>query len=350
MTTPDWMYHSLFGNSLRDWTVAAASSAFTVGVILALRGLAVRRLGALAARTETLVDDALVELARSVSTTFVVIVVACNAGLWLQFSSDVHRLLLIVATMFAVLQGARSGTLMVGWWLAHYSKTHGELDRTTLSALGIAVKILVWIALLLVGAENLGVHITGILGALGIGGIAVALALQNILGDLFAALSIVIDKPFIVGESIAVDVFEGRVERVGLKSTRVRSVNGEQVVFANADLLRSRVRNLSRRDAFRMVFTVSIDPATKAAQLARVPAIMAEVVGAETRAAIGYTNLMGAGARGFEVETAILIPRPYAQAQDVRQAILLAFYSRLEREGIALARPPAMPSAVAGPA
>jgi small-conductance mechanosensitive channel len=342
MTTPDWMYHSLFGNSLRDWSVAAASSVLTVAVILGLRTFAVRRLGAVAARTATLLDDALVELARSVSTIFVVAIVACDAGLWLEFSPGVHRLLLIALTMFAVLQGARSCTRLVTWWLGHYSETHGELDRTTLSALGIGAKFLVWVALLLIGAENLGVHIQGILATLGIGGIAVALALQNILGDLFAALSIVLDKPFIVGESIAIDTFEGRVERVGLKSTRVRSVNGEQVVFANADLLKSRVRNLSRRDAFRMVFTVSIDPATKASQLARVPAIMTEVVGAETRAAIGYTNLMGAGARGFEVETAIMIPRPYAQAQDVRQAILLEFYSRLEREGIALARPPAL--------
>ncbi len=344
MTTPDWMYYSLFGNSLRDWTIAAASSAFTVAVILGLRSFAVRRLAAVAARTATLVDDALVELARSVSTTFVVIIVLCNAGLWLEFSSNVHRLLLVAETMFAVLQGARSGTLLVTWWLASYSKKHGDLDRTTLSALGIAVKIVVWIALLLIGAENLGVHISGILATLGIGGIAVAFALQNILGDLFAALSIVLDKPFIVGESIAIDTFEGRVERVGLKSTRVRSVNGELVMFANADLVKSRVRNLSRRDSLRMVFTVSIDPATKAAQLARVSAIMAETVEAEKRAVMGYTNLMGAGARGFEVETAILIPRPYAQAQDVREAILLDFYARLEREGIALARPSALPA------
>ena len=342
MTTPDWMYRSFYGNSLRDWTVAAVSSAFTVGLILGLRTFAVRRLGAVAARTATLVDDALVELARSVSTTFVVIIVLCNAGLWLEFGSNIHRLLLIAETTFAVLQGARSGTLLVTWWLAHYSKAHDDLDRTTLAALGVGVKVLVWIALLLVGAENLGVHIQGIIATLGIGGIAVALALQNILGDLFAALSIVLDKPFVVGESIAIDTFEGRVERVGLKSTRVRSVNGEQVVFANADLLKSRVRNLSRRDSYRMVFTVAIDPATKAAQLARVPAIMAEVVGAETRAALGYSNLMGSGARGFDVETAILIPRPYAQAQDVRQAVLLEFYARLEREGIALARPPAL--------
>ncbi|MFI5231317.1 MAG: mechanosensitive ion channel family protein [Gemmatimonadales bacterium] len=339
MTTPDWMYRSFYGNSLRDWTVAAGSAAFIVLLVLGLRTFAVRRLGAVAARTATLFDDVLLEVARSVSTFFVVAIVVCNAGLWLDFAAPVPRLLLVAATLFTVLQGARTGTRLVTWWLARYSTAHGELDRTTISALGIAAKVLVWGVLLLIGAEQLGVHMGGLLATLGIGGIAVALALQNILGDLFAALSIVIDKPFVVGESIAIDTFEGRVEKVGLKSTRVRSVNGELVVFSNADLLKSRVRNLSRRDALRMVFSVSIDPATKSAQLARVPAIMAEVVGAETRAALGYSNLMGTGPRGFDVETAILIPRPYAQGQDVRQAILLEFYARLEREGIALARP-----------
>jgi small-conductance mechanosensitive channel len=347
MTTPDWMYRSLFGNSLRDWTVAAASALITITAILGLRSLAVQRLAAVAARTATLLDDALVELARSISRTFVVIVVVCLAGLWLDFKPGLHHFLLVTATCFAVLQGARSGSLLVSWWLAHYAHAHGEFDRTTLSALGIAAKMFLWIVLALIGAESLGWPIKGVLTGLGIGGIAVALALQNILGDLFAALSIVLDKPFVVGESISVDVFEGSVEHIGLKSTRMTSVNGELVVFANADLLRSRVRNLSRRQAFRMVFTVSIDSATKAAQLARVPAIMTEVVGAEKRAALRYCNLIGAGTRGFDVETAVMVPRPYDQAQDVRQAILLEFCARIEREGISLARPLTLPAGTA---
>jgi small-conductance mechanosensitive channel len=339
MTTPDWMYRSFFGNSLRDWTVAAVSSVVVIAAIFGLRRLAIRRLGAFATRTDTLVDDAFVELAKSVSMPLMVVIVLCNAGLWLEFGYKVHRLLLITATLLAIVQCAQSGSLLVTWWLSHYSKRHEGLDRTTLSALGIAVKILVWLALVLVGAENLGVHITGILSALGIGGIAVALALQNILGDLFAALSIVLDKPFIVGETIAVDAFEGTVEHIGLKSTRVTSINGELVIFGNGDLLKSRVRNLSRRQGLRMVFTISIDPRTAAASLARVPKIVTDAVAAEPRAMLRYCNLVGAGPRGFDVETAIQIPSRYGEALDVRQTILLDAYARLEREGIAVARP-----------
>ncbi|HEX7545176.1 MAG TPA: mechanosensitive ion channel domain-containing protein [Gemmatimonadaceae bacterium] len=351
MTTPDWMYRSFFGNSLLDWTVAAGSALAVSAGILLLRWLVVHRLPAFAARTDTLVDDALIELARSVRRTFVVVVALCLAGFWLDFSPHVHFLLRTAAIVVAVLQGARSGTRLVSWWLEHYSARHGDLDRTTITALGIAAKIVVWVTLLLIGAENLGFEIKGLLTGLGIGGIALALALQNIFADLFAALSIVLDKPFVVGDTIAVDDFEGSVEHIGLKSTRVASINGEQVVFANTDLLKSRVRNLSRRQGRRLLFTVSIDPATKSELLAQVPQIMADVVGAEPRAALRRCHLVGAGVRGFDVETAILIPHPeYNQALDVRQAILLEFYSRLEHEGISLARPPGLLAARNDPA
>jgi small-conductance mechanosensitive channel len=340
MTASDWMYRDLFGNALRDWAAAGASALVAITAVIVLRRLIVQRLAAVAARTETLVDDALVELARSVSKTFAVIIVVSIAGMSLDFSSRLHYLLRATAVIFAALQGARSGARIVSWWLEHYSQRHGDLDRTTIGALGIAAKIVVWITLILIAIESLGFEIKGVLTGLGIGGIAIALALQNIFADLFAALSIVLDKPFIVGDTIAVDDFEGTVEHIGLKSTRVTSINGEQVVFANTDLLKSRVRNLSRRQGRRLLFTVSIDPATKSGQLARVPEIMADVVGAEQRAALRRCHLVGAGARGFDIETAILIPHPeYNQALDVRQAILLEFYARLERDGILLARP-----------
>ncbi len=340
MKFPDWMYHNLFGNSLRDWTSAIGSALAATLAVSLVRSLIVRRLAVLAARTETLYDDALVELARSIRTAYVAIIALCLAGAWLDFSFRVHVLLRDTAIVFAVLQGARSGTRLVSLWLGHYAKRHGDLDRTTITALGIAAKLFVWIALILIGLENLGFKLQGFLTGLGIGSIALALALQNIFADLFAALSIVLDKPFIVGDTIAVDDFEGAVEHIGLKSTRVTSINGEQVVFANSDLLKSRVRNLSRRQGRRLVFTVSIDPATKSDRLARVPEIMAAVVGAEQSAALRRCHLVGAGQRGFDIETAILIPHPeYNQALDVRQSILLEFYARLEREGIELARP-----------
>src|SRR3546814_2233093 len=126
-----------------------------------------------------------------------------------------------------------------------------------------------WTMLLLLGLDNLGVDVTAMVAGLGVGGIAVALAVQNILGDLFASLSIVIDKPFVIGDFIIVDDCLGSVEHVGLKTTRIRSLGGEQLIFANSDLLKARVRNYKRMQERRIVFKFGILHETPSSKLAR---------------------------------------------------------------------------------
>src|ERR1035437_2118753 len=238
--------------------------------------------------------------------------------------------------LVAFLQGIRSGNRLITFWLARYAARRGPVDRTTLTALGYGLRALLWFVVILTGLDIAGFQWKTLLAGLGIGGIAVALALQNVLGDLFGAVSIVLDKPFVEGDSIAVDDLEGTVEHIGLKTTRVRSVNGEQLVFSNADLLKSRLHNFSRRKGRRLVFTISLSPRTPAEKLARVPSIITDVLAAEPRAKLQQSHVIGTGPLGFEVQTSILIPNA-EHTLDVRQAILLEVYARLEREGIALA-------------
>ena len=342
ISATDVLNEHWFGNSLINWIVAGGSAFLVTVAITLLRSLVVRRLARPAERTETVADDIGVELVRSIRKTYVAIIALSVAGLWLDFPAEAHGVLKRIGIVFAVLQGARSGNRLIAFWLERYSTRRGGVDRTTLAALSIGAKAIVWFLLLLVGLENLGVNIGTLVAGLGVGGIAIALAVQNILGDLFAALSIVLDKPFIVGDTIAVDQIEGTVAHVGLKTTRVRSLNGEEVIISNADLLRSRIRNLTRREGRRMVFVTTLAPGTPAAKLALVPQLVADAVAQEPRAALQRSHLVGTGALGFDVETAILVPHPdYAFAFDVRQAILLTIYASLEQRGIELARPAA---------
>ena len=343
MTSANDLLQSIWlGNSLHDWILAAGGAVLATAVIVLLRALAVRRLAPLSGTTETMSDDLLVQLVQSIRKSFVVIIALCVAGLWLDFPPAVDSLLRRVGIVFAVLQGARSGNRLIAFWIDRYSVRRGGVDRTTLAALTIGAKVIVWFTLLLVGLENLGVNIGTLVAGLGVGGIAIALAVQNILGDLFAALSIVLDKPFVVGDMIAVDQLEGTVAHVGVKTTRVRSFNGEEVVISNADLLRSRIRNLTRREGRRLVFVTTLAPGTPAAKLAVVPSLVAEAVAQEPRAALQRTHLIGTGPLGFDVETAIVVPHPdVVYAYDVRQAILLGIYASLEQHEIQIARPAA---------
>jgi small-conductance mechanosensitive channel len=154
-----------------------------------------------------------------------------------------------VATILALfMQGVVWTNIIITHYIqrsVHLHVTDGS-SITTFKALGALARLTIWIALGLVALSNLGIQIRPLLTGLGIGGLAIALAVQNILGDLFAAISIVVDKPFVVGDSISVDNYRGKVEHIGLKTTRIRSESGEQIIFSNGELLKGKIRNYSR--------------------------------------------------------------------------------------------------------
>lgn len=339
MNTPAWLDAYILGNSVIDWVTAVTWALAVTGAIIFVRSLARRRLAAIAAGTETIAADLFVEVVKSVRKRYVLLISLGVALSWLHLPSAAHTTIRRILVVVAALQGIRSGSAIVDFLANHYATRKEGLDRTTLRALSYLGRIVLWVTVILVGLEASGFEVKTLLTGLGVGGIAIALAVQNILGDLFAALSIVLDKPFVVGDAIAVDTFEGEVMHIGLKSTRVRSVNGEEVVFANTDLLKSRLRNLTRRHGRRYLITLLIAPGTPAEKIGRVPALVAESVKADGRATVQRSHLVATGLNGAEVESSVLIPgMDYLEAHDIRQAVLLGILKGLEREGITLAR------------
>ena len=154
-----------------------------------------------------------------------------------------------IATILALfMQGIIWSNIIISYYIQRYVALHAQdgSSITTFRALGAVARHTVWIVLGLAALSGLRIEIKPLLTGLGIGGLAVALAVQNILGDLFAAIAIVVDKPFVVGDSISVENYRGKVENIGLKTTRVRSESGEQIIFANGELLKSKIRNYSR--------------------------------------------------------------------------------------------------------
>src|SRR5947209_10940220 len=154
----------------------------------------------------------------------------------------------VAATLALFMQGVIWTNIIINYYLQRYIQLHASDGGsiTSFRALGAAARVTIWIILGLAALSSWHVQIRPLLTGLGIGGLAVALAVQNILGDLFAALAIVVDKPFVVGDSISVENYRGKVENIGLKTTRVRSESGEQIIFSNGELLKSKIRNYSR--------------------------------------------------------------------------------------------------------
>jgi small-conductance mechanosensitive channel len=154
----------------------------------------------------------------------------------------------VATTLALFMQGVIWANIIIGYYIQRYVRVYATdgSSITTFKALGAVARLTIWIILGLVALSVHGVQVRTLLTGLAIGGLAVALAVQNILGDLFAAIAIVMDKPFVVGDSISVENYRGKVENIGLKTTRVRSESGEQIIFANGELLKSKIRNYSR--------------------------------------------------------------------------------------------------------
>lgn len=211
---------------------------------------------------------------------------------------------------------------------------------TGMAALAFIGRVAIWSIMLLLALTNLGVDVTAFVAGLGVGGVAVALAVQNILGDLFASLSIVLDKPFEVGDFIIVDDYLGTVEQVGLKTTRIRSLWGEQLIMSNGDLLKSRVRNYKRMRERRVVWSFGVEYKTSADQLERIPKMIRAIVDGVEKARFDRAHLMKFGDSGLEFEVVYYVLDPdFNLHMDIQQQIQLGLIRGLEKERISFAFP-----------
>jgi small-conductance mechanosensitive channel len=332
-----------FGNTLGMWLTALGVTAATFLVLKMLQTIVVRRLASLAATTATDLDDLVVRLLRGTRILFLVLLSVYAGTYALTLPPHTTRLVQTLLVLGLLLQGAIWGTSVITFWLGRMMKRRMEEDAasaTTLAGLGFVAKLVLWSLVLVLALDNMGVNITGLVAGLGIGGVAIALALQNVLGDLFASLSIVMDKPFVLGDFIIVDEHLGTVEHVGLKTTRVRSLSGEQLIFSNADLLRSRIRNFKRMSERRVVFTIGVTYQTPYEKLSRVSSLLREIIESQANVRFDRAHFKEYGDFALIYEVVYYVVSPdYNIYMDIQQAINLEIYRRFEGEGVDFAYP-----------
>ncbi len=248
------------------------------------------------------------------------------------------------ATIIALLvQGGIWASATISFLLERYRQRKLKADPagvTTMNALGFLARLGLWAVVLLLVLDNLGVNITALVAGLGVGGIAVALATQSVLSDLFASLSIVLDKPFVVGDFLIIGDFLGSVEHVGLKTTRLRSLSGEQLVFANADLLGSRIRNYGRMFERRVVFKIGVTYETPRDKLEKVPRIIRDAVEGQEKTRLDRSHFSAYGDFALTFESVYYVLEPdYNLYMDIQQAINFRIHEAFEQEGIEFAYP-----------
>lgn len=340
MSVLDQVY---LGNTLQSWLIAVCILTAVFCLLKIVQRLAIARLSRLAQVTDNQIDDLLVSMLKKTKFFILLVASAYVASKAIVIKPAVDALWQKAVILVLILQGGLWAGAGVKFLIDRALQKKLDQDASsapTISLLGFVALLILWIIVGLLVLDNLGVNITGLVAGLGIGGIAVALAVQNILGDLLASLSIVLDKPFVIGDFIVVDTMSGTVEHIGLKTTRIRSLSGEQLVLSNNDLLKSRIRNYKRMEERRIVFTFGIVYSTPLEKLARVKSIVWDIIEKMPQVRPDRVHFKEYGDSSLNFEVVYFVSRPdYNLYMDIQENINLEIYRRFREEGIEFAYP-----------
>lgn len=335
---PSWL------TALGPWGTAILTGTGVALIAGLLLPLLAKRLRAAAARTHTPWDDDAADALATRSRLAPVALAAFAAAQVVNLPAPTAQGLLTIAAIAAIGQAALwtdhlgSAYVLRRQRAAETSGRAGDIPIWTV--FGIAGRTVVWIIAGMWALGELGVDVSTLVAGLGVGGIAVGLALQSILGDVFASLSIVFDKPFAIGDDLEIDGFAGRVEHIGLRSTRLRSVNGEQIVLSNADLLKGRIRNFQPLTERRVKLTLGVTYDTPTEKLAAIPVFAREVIAAVPLSRFDRAHIVRLAESSIDVEVVFTFQSADAIAHlDAQQAVILGLLRKLEAEGVQLAFP-----------
>lgn len=333
----------ILDNSLIQW--------FSVVAIVILIGLAawliqrvvIKRLRRISERTKFQADDLVVNMLDNTKNLLVILVALYIGSQLLVLPDKVSSILRTVAVIALLAQAALWASQVINYILVNYVRDRAKDEAsgaTAYTALSFISRLALWVLVGLLVLDNIGVEISSLITGLGITGVAVALAVQNILGDLFSSLTIVLDKPFVIGDTIVVGEFTGTVEHIGLKTTRLRSLNGEELVFANTDLLQSRIRNFKKMDERRGVFTVGVSYNTPQDKVEQIPLIIQAIVEAQEglRFQRAHLKTLGPSTLDYEVVYTLLNP-DFTFYMDAQQAIYFDLLQRFAEEQIEMPYP-----------
>lgn len=338
------LYIIIYQNTVETWLIGLGIFVSILISLLIARRLILRRINSLAIRTVTNLDDFISDLIKRTKGFFLIAIAFYIASLGVYIPPEIRQVIRVILKIAVFLQFAFWGNGFIEVLINRKAKQELEEDAenaTMLGALGLISKIVLWTVIVLLILDNLpNVEIGSLIASLGIGGIAVALAVQNILGDLFASISIALDKPFVIGDFIIIDNYLGTVEYIGLKTTRVRSLSGEQLVFSNSDLLKSRIRNYKRMARRRVIFALGVTYGTTHEKLSKIPQMIRDIINQNENVTLDRVHFKEFGDFSLNYEIVYYVETPdYNEYMDIQQNVNLDIFKRFEEEDIEFAFP-----------
>lgn len=339
--------HNIFdqaflGNTTYQWIIALSIIIGFFIIIRLFKVIVVKKVKKWALSTTTTWDNFLVEMVERSVIPILYISTFYLALSYLKFpikvQNVVHVAYLITITFFILRITGAAFSKFVHSFIQR--EQNSESKEKQAGGLIIIANVIIWILGIIFLMDNLGYNVTTLIAGLGVGGIAIALAAQTVLGDLFSYFVIFFDRPFEIGDFISVGDNVGTIENIGIKTTRIRTLSGEQLICSNTDLTNSRLHNFKRLQKRRIVFSLGVTYQTTYDQLKDIPDVVKTIIQSETKVQFDRGHFSGYGPSSLDFEFVYLVLDPdYGVYMDKQQAIYLAIFEEFEKMGVEFAYP-----------
>ena len=338
----DMLSRVLWGNSVQNYILVALGIFVTWAIIRITKKWLIKLLRKVTSKTETNLDDLLVEAVDRFVIPFLYLFINYTIINLLSLSAKADRVLAVAVAFVSVYYIVRLVNFIIEHLVVTYLQAKGEAEERILQVKGMLmiVKVLIWAIGLVMLAGNLGYDVTTVIAGLGVGGIAIALAAQNILGDLFSYIVIFFDKPFEIGDFIVTGTHNGVVEKIGIKTSHVRSPDGQQLIMPNAEMVKSVIQNFKRLERRRVVFSIGVTYDTSPAQIREIPDLFKSIVSKQEHASFDRAHFKSFGESSINFEIAYYIESSnFLLYMDTHQAVCMDIFEQFGNEGIEFAFP-----------
>ena len=337
---------SFLENTFYSWLIAIIIFVGLIFLLKLFQVIILSRLKKIAGKTKNDLDDAMIAIFSKIKPPFYFFVALYFAIKYLSFPELVGKVLTVIILIAVVYEVVQAVTRFVDYFISKYleknkdSQGEKKHSQSMLRAASMIVKFVLWAIALIMILSNLGINVTSLIASLGIGGIAIALALQNILTDIFSSFSLYVDKPFQPGDFITVGTDSGTVERIGMKTTRIRTMQGEELVVSNRELTTARVQNFKKLEQRRVVTSLGVVYGLSFTKLKSIPRIIKKIVKEIEGVEFDRCHFANYGDFSLNFELVYFVKSTeYADYMDKNQEINLQIFKAFEQEKIEFAYP-----------
>jgi len=344
MALLDILKYQIGSNYGANYLMALISFVVFVVALLIFKGLIIRRLEKLAKKTKTKFDDHLIDFINGLRWPFYVILSLFISLQFVNIPASIDKFLNHITIIFVVYYSVKFLQNIFDF-AADNLKKKGKKEEiehysSVIEVFKKVVKGVLWAVAIIIVLSNFGYNVSTLAAGLGIGGIAIAFAFQAILGDIFASFSIYFDKPFKIGDFILIGNDMGTVKHIGIKTTRIQTLQGQELIVSNKELTETRVHNYKKMERRRIVFTFGVEYDTKIKKLEKILEIVKEIFKKIKIADLDRIHFKEFGDFSLNFEVAYYVNKPnYIVYMDTQQEINFALKERFEKEGIVFAFP-----------